>query len=539
MLDKSKPTSMPTLNKPHRLNPDILNQLPASVSYQLPADRGDKPAGVGIVHLGIGAFHRAHQAVYTNDVMTLEGGDWRILGVSLRSAGVRDQLQPQGGLYTLVEMDETGITPRVISSIDSVLVAPENVQAVIDALVSPACKVISLTITEKGYCHHPATGRLNQQHPDIVYDLKNTSTPRTAIGYIAEALRLRRNLMAEKIADIPTILCCDNLPNNGHVLKKIVVEYASLLEPELGQWINKHVAFPNTMVDRIVPATSEEDINLLVESYGYVDQGMVKAEAFKQWVIEDNFTAGRPNWEQVGVTIVADVEPFEAAKLRLLNGTHSALAYLGFLAGYDYVHEVVADSVFAQYLDQLMQREIIPTLAAPEGMDLSVYARSLLARYANHRLQHKTYQIAMDGSQKLPQRLLHTIADRLDAGESIDHLAFAVAGWLRYSLGFDERGESILVQDPLSETFAKIEQSHYTADDNLHDINGLLTDYLAIDKIFDCSLASNSIFRERLCFWLSQILANGVSTALNILMVEAKIDATVETAVETKIEYGN
>lgn len=507
MLNKLKPAD--TSEKPRRLNPGVLNQLTDVVNYQPPVDKG-----VGIVHLGIGVFHRAHQAVYTDDVLAIEGGDWRIIGVSLRSDTVRDQLQPQNGLYTLVEMDESGIQRRVISSVDRVLVAPENIQAVLDALVSPSCKIISLTITEKGYCHHPSSGRLNQQHPDIEHDLSNASEPRTAIGLIAEALRIRRL----EGGAIPTILCCDNLPDNGHILKKIVVEYAGLLDQELSNWVEQNVAFPNTMVDRISPATNKEDIESLSECSGYLDLGMVKTEAFKQWVIEDNFTCGRPNWEKAGATIVADVEPFEAAKLRLLNGTHSALAYLGFLAGHEYVHEVVADRDFYQYLDQLMQQEIIPTLVAPQGMDLGVYARSLLTRYANHRLQHRTYQIAMDGSQKIPQRLLCTIADRLDKGENIDHLALAVAAWVRYSLGYDERGEPIQVQDPLVEAFTHIEQSRYTAIDNMHDINGLLDDYLAIDKVFDQALVKNAVFRDRLCFWLSQLLANGVATTLKILI---------------------
>lgn len=511
MSEKFKSTSVAV----PRLNPSVLSQLPDAVSYQPPAGQA---LGVGIVHLGIGVFHRAHQAVYTDDVMALDGGDWRILGVSLRSATVRDQLQPQAGLYTLVEMDESGVRQRIVSAVDQVLVAPENVQAVLDALVSLSCKIVSLTITEKGYCHHPASGRLNQQHPDIQHDLNNASKPRTAIGLITEALRLRR---AEGGA-LPTILCCDNLPDNGHVLKGIVCEYASLLDAELGRWIEQNVAFPNTMVDRISPATNQEDIDSLLDSCGYLDLGMVKTEAFKQWIIEDNFTGGRPNWEKAGATLVDDVAPFEAAKLRLLNGSHSALAYLGFLGGYEYVHEVVADRDFYQYLDQLMQQEIIPTLAAPQGMDLGVYARSLLARYGNHRLQHRTYQIAMDGSQKLPQRLLCTIADRLAVGESIDHLVFAVAGWLRYSLGYDEQGETVQVQDPLSEIFAGIERRHYSAEDNMHDINGLLDDYLAIDKLFDSNLAESQIFRERLCFWLSQLLSNGVAVALKILMAETK-----------------
>ena len=506
-------------NTPQRLNLKILDGLPERVEYKPPAG---KDLGVGIVHLGIGAFHRAHQAVYTDDVMALEGGDWKITGVSLRSAGVRDQLQPQDCLYTLVEMDENGMSTRIISSISEVLVAPENPQAVIDAMSRESCKIISLTITEKGYCHHPATGRLNREHPEIAHDLNNPASPRTAIGFIVAALRERRPRVEQDEADIPTILCCDNLPNNGRVLKKIVVEYALLVDEGLGHWIERNVSFPNTMVDRIAPAIDDDDVAMLANTTGYIDRGMVKTEVFKQWVIEDSFTADRPAWEKTGAMMVSDVEPFESAKLRLLNGSHSALAYLGFLNGYEYVHQVVGNADFYAYLEQLMACEILPTLEGPDGLDLSIYVQSLLHRYANHYLQHKTYQIAMDGSQKLPQRLLHTIEDRLKTGAAIDRLVLAVAAWIRYSLGFDQQGEAIEVQDPLADRFREIEQSRYSPETNLHDIHGLLDDYLAIDQVFDQSLAENPVFRERLCFWLSHLLANGVSTTLKVMLTNCK-----------------
>lgn len=492
-----------------------LNTLPSTVQgINYARDACD----VGIVHLGIGAFHRAHQAVYTDDALAKQGGDWKILGVSLRSPQVREQLSAQDGLYTLVEMDDSETRYRLIGSVDDVLVAPENPEAVLEALCASSCKIVSLTITEKGYCHDPATGRLNQQHPDIVHDLSQPQAPRTAIGFIVEALR--RRWQDHGLA--PTILCCDNLPDNGRTLQRLVGEFAAQVDPQLGDWICRHVPFPNTMVDRIVPATETEDIERLEDACGYHDLGMVKSERFSQWVIEDNFAAGRPCWDQVGATLVGDVEPFELAKLRLLNGTHSALAYLGFLAGYQYVHEVVADHDFVRFLRRLMIAEIAPTLIAPPGMDLVAYSERLLERFANSSLQHRTYQIAMDGSQKLPQRLLGTMRDRLAAEQkqSIDCLCLAIAGWIRYVMAFDEQGASIAVQDPLADRFQATEAKAYDATDNMHDINALIDGFLGVNEVFDTDLPAEDLFRSRLKYWLSHLLANGASSSVKILLTE-------------------
>ena len=479
---------------------------------------------MGIVHLGIGAFHRAHQAAYTDAVLANNGGDWKILGVSLRSGGVRDQLHPQDYLYTLVEMDSAGSNYRVIAAVDNVLVAPENPQRVLDALINANCKIISLTITEKGYCHHPATGRLNRRHADIVHDLAKPLSPVSAIGFIVEALRRRRQLNTV----IPTVMCCDNLPDNGTTLKRLVVEFAALTDAELAHWIERCVPFPNTMVDRIVPATQAEDISELQQHCGYRDLGMVKAERFSQWVIEDNFASGRPAWETVGATLVSNVEPFEVAKLRLLNGAHSSLAYLGFLAGYEYVHQVMKDTLFRQFVQRLMTREIAPTVDAPQGMDVNAYIDSLLERFANPNLNHKTYQIAMDGSQKLPQRLLATLAGRLAAGQSIEHMSLAIAGWVRYALAFDERGADILVQDPLANIFATIKRNSTDSADGLLDIDKLVDGFVNIEAVFGTDLPQNHQFRSRLRYWLGHILANGVATTLDIFLTGQATETSYE-----------
>ncbi|MGL6160699.1 SMP-30/gluconolactonase/LRE family protein [Microbulbifer sp.] len=475
----------------------------------------------GIVHLGIGAFHRAHEAAYTDKLMAQQGGDWKIIGVSLRSAGVRDQLNPQNGLYTLVEMDGESINRHVIGAVSQVLVAPEDPGAVLEAMVSERCKIISLTITEKGYCLLPASGLLNERHPGIVHDLADPERPETAIGFIVEALRRRRAARAS----IPTILCCDNLPNNGSTLKQIVVGFARLRDAGLGDWIEANVSFPNTMVDRIVPATREEDIAQLQQDCDYLDLGLVKTEAFSQWVIEDEFTAGRPDWNKVGANFVRDVAPFELAKLRLLNGTHSTLAYLGYLAGYEYVHQVLADPEFARFLRGLMEKEIAPTLTAPEGMDLNDYVDALLTRFANANLQHRTYQIAMDGSQKLPQRLLGTLRDRLACGGSIEHLSLAIAGWIRYVMAFDQRGDPIDVQDPMAGRLERVARDSEDKSGRLVNVDTLVAGYLAISDIFGEDLAENRHFSERVTYWLSHILANGVGTTIKIFSVSEKCAA--------------
>jgi fructuronate reductase len=407
-----------------RLSAAVLNRLPSGVTR--PAYEPDK-VGAAIVHLGIGAFHRAHQAVYVDDLIGQGAGDWRIIGVSLRSPTVRDQLLAQDGLYTLVERDGSEERLRIIGSVSTVLVANEQPKAVIDAIAAAATHIVSLTITEKGYCHDPATGQINWDHPDIQHDLENFAAPKSAIGYLCAGLQQR----AQSDNGAISIMSCDNLPHNGAVLRNVLTAFASRAAPELSGWIDANVAFPSTMVDRIVPATTDSDLDRLEEHLGFRDEGMVKAEPFSQWVIEDNFVGARPPFENVGAQLVDDVRPFELAKLRMLNGCHSTIAYLGLHFGYETVDQAIADPRIAAVVDALMV-EAAATLPDVPGLNTTSYAAALKTRFANAALQHRLAQIAMDGSQKLPQRLLGAIADLHAKGIEPRAAATGVAAWLRH-----------------------------------------------------------------------------------------------------------
>lgn len=440
-----------------RLHPGRLDALPADIDRP----RYDRAGlATGIVHLGIGAFHRAHQAVYTEDVLDRAPGPWGIAGVSLRSPATRDALAPQGGLYTVAVRGTGGERLRVVGAVTALLVAPEDPEAVLARMTDPRTRIVSLTVTEKGYCHDPASGALDENHPGIRRDLEAPSDsragrPETAPGFLVEALVRRRRA---GIAPF-TVLSCDNLPGNGDTVARILRRFAALRDPALGRWVEDSVACPNSMVDRIVPATTEEDREAVSRRLGCEDAWPVATEAFTQWVIEDRFPSGRPAWEQEGAELVGDVHPYETMKLRLLNGSHSCIAYLGYLAGYATVSEAVADPAFARFVRHLMDEEVTPTLTVPPGADLGRYKSALLERFANPALKHRTWQIAMDGSQKLPQRLLGTIRDRLASGAPIDRLALGVAAWMRYVAGRDEKGEAIDVRDPLAARLAALTAS--------------------------------------------------------------------------------
>ena len=402
---------------------------------------GLRPA-VGIVHLGLGAFFRAHGAIYVAEAMAASGGDWGILAASLQSAGMRDRLVPQGFAYTALEAGPKGDTAQIVDVIENILVAPEDPAALLAAMADPAVRIVSLTVTEKGYCHLPASGALNFDHPDIVQDLANP-LPRSAIGYLVRALALRRQAGVAPF----TLLSCDNLPHNGAVLRGVVLQFARALDADLADWIAQNARFPATMVDRIVPATKPEDLARVTTATGLLDAAPVIHEPFRQWVIEDDFVGGaRPDFAAVGVQMVRHVAPFELMKLRMLNGTHSALAYLGYLAGFETISDTVADPDFAAFA-QLLWAEITPVLTPPQGVDLQAYAAALLARYQNPAIRHRCWQIAMDGSQKLPQRILGTMAE---AKGDCPGLALAVAGWMRYVSGRDEAGAAIEVKDPMA-----------------------------------------------------------------------------------------
>jgi fructuronate reductase len=411
--------------------------------------RSPSEAPAGIVHLGLGAFFRAHGAIYLAEAMAAGGGDWGVTGVSLQSPGTRDRLRPQGWAYQAVELGPQGEAARVVTVLRDVLVAPEDPQAVLDAMAAAAIHIVSLTVTEKGYCHEPSTGRLNRDHPDIAHDLAHP-LPRSAPGFLVRALQARRR------AGLPpfTVLCCDNLPENGRVVRGVVLELARLIDPDLATWIDVEGAFPSTMVDRIVPATTAADLDRLEARTGQRDEAPVMHEPFRQWVVEDRFYGLRPALEQVGVQIVGDVTAFEHMKLRMLNGTHSSLAYLGYLAGHETISDTVADPVFSAFVQRLWRNEIIPALTPPPGEDLAAYADALLDRYRNPAIRHRTWQIAMDGSQKLPQRILGTIVEGRAAGRDVPGLILSVAAWMRYASGTDEQGGPIEVKDPLAAKLA-------------------------------------------------------------------------------------
>lgn len=470
----------------------------------MPADRMTRvnPAPkAGIVHLGLGAFYRAHGAVYTAKAVASSGGDWGIVGVSLQSPTMRDALAPQGFVYSVLLRGAAGDEAQRIEIVRDVLVAREDPQAVLEAMVDPAIRIVTLTITEKGYCHAPASGALNPDHPDIVHDLSH-DLPVSAPGYLVRALQMRR---ARGLAPF-TVLSCDNLPENGPMLRGVVLNLARRIDPALADWIADEGRFPATMVDRIVPATKPEDIARLEDLTGYHDAAPVAPEPFSQWVIEDDFVANaRPDWGVAGAELVADVTPYEHMKLRMLNGTHSALAYLGYLAGHETIADAMADPAMARFVRHLWQSEIIPVLTPPPGVSLSEYAEALAARYANPAIRHRTWQIAMDGSQKLPQRILSTVAETLADGRTCPGLMLAIAAWMRYVGGVDETGQPIEVKDPLAAQLRGLSDSAETA-------SGKVAALLSLRAVFSDALAAK--LQEPVTQAYETLLAKGARVAV-------------------------
>jgi len=398
----------------------------------------------GILHLGVGAFHRAHQALYTDDLLNSEGGHWRIIAASMRSDAVAHQLQPQDCLYMLVEKgSETRL--RVIGAIEEVIVAPKAPQRLLTLIASPAIKVITLTITEKGYCHNPATGELQLSHPLVAEELQHSlAPPLTALGFLVAGLALRRRSHSGGL----TLLSCDNLPQNGKILRAVVLALAARHDPQLALWIEDHITFPSSMVDRIVPATTEEDRALVRNLAGINDEGVVCCEPFCQWVIENNFAVEFPNWAAVGATLVDDVRPYEAMKLRLLNGSHSLIAYIGVVAGLKYVHEVVSNSHLLKMVRVFMDAQTT-TLAVPKNFDIASYQEQLLRRFANVALNHQALQIAQDGSQKLPQRWLQPLRQMAWQKQDYRIVALALASWIKFLKGQSDTGVGFEIKDPL------------------------------------------------------------------------------------------
>jgi fructuronate reductase len=382
--------------------------------------------GVGVVHLGIGNFHRAHQALYFDELLARDGGDWRVTGVSLRSADVKRRLAPQDYLYTVVDSDQEA--GRIVGALADILVAPDDPGAVIAAIADAGVAMITLTITEKGYCTVPGSSRLDLEHPDIVADFASPDRPRSALGYLVAGLERR----VRTGRPLPTVVSCDNLRSNGAVLLEAIVQHASARSGALAELLARELCCPSTMVDRMVPATEAADLAFEAERLGYEDQGLVRTEPFRQWVIEDRFAGARPALEPLGVAFVDNVTPFELNKLRLLNGSHSFIAYIGMLLGFRYVHEVVAHPIAFQAVQTLMREELAPTLAEQDPAQLRAYCDTLLARFGSPFLRHALEQIGADGSQKIPVRWLDALAWRLARHEPAPLLIFGLAAWLAH-----------------------------------------------------------------------------------------------------------
>ncbi|MBM3071124.1 fructuronate reductase [Enterobacter sp. RHBSTW-00994] len=436
-----------------------------------------------IVHFGFGAFHRAHQALLTNRVLNAKGGDWGICEISLFSGDVlMSQLRAQNHLFTVLEKGAEGNQPIIVGAVHECLNAKlDSLAAIIEKFCEPQVAIVSLTITEKGYCIDPATGKLDMQNARILHDLENPSEPHSAPGILVEALHRRR----ERGLPAFTVLSCDNIPDNGHVVKNAVLGMAHKRSAALAEWISQHVSFPGTMVDRIVPAATEASLAEITQEMGVEDPCAISCEPFIQWVIEDNFVAGRPEWEVAGVQLVNDVLPWEQMKLRMLNGSHSFLAYLGYLAGFAHINECMQEPCFREAAHRLMLDEQAPTLRITD-VDLTAYANSLIERFANPALQHRTWQIAMDGSQKLPQRMLEGIRVHLERKSTWPLLALGVAGWMRYVSGIDDNGNEIDVRDPLSDKIrARVKDSR--EEDRVDAL-------LALSEVFGQDLPSDPYF---------------------------------------------
>jgi fructuronate reductase len=429
--------SLPT---PDRLRTATLAQ--AAAAAQRPAAL-PQDLRIGHLHLGLGAFHRAHQALYTEAVIA--GGDhrWGICAVALRNPALVQVLQAQDGLYSVTERHGEQRRSRIVGAIARTLHAPSQPQAVLDALRDPAITVVTLTVTEKGYGQQPATGTLDETDPDIAHDLRQPRTPRSTLGVLAEGLRLRR-------PDAPlSLLSCDNMAGNGRTLRRLLLQYAEAVDPALARHIDALAACPDSMVDRIVPAATEATRAEAAAAIGLDDAAALVCEPYTQWVIEDDFRAPRPAWERAGALLVPDVRPYQTLKLRMLNGSHSAIAYLGQLAGLPTVADVMADARLGPWVRALMHEELRTSLQAPAGFDAAAYGDALLHRFENPALQHRTAQIASDGTQKVPVRWLGALRDHLAAGRPAPRLEAALAAWLHYLVcPHDARGAALQRTDP-------------------------------------------------------------------------------------------
>ncbi len=462
-------------------------------------------AEVGIVHLGLGAFHRAHQAILTQRALAHAAGPWAISGASLRGAAVRDALRPQDCLYSVIENDGVDEVATVVGVVREALFAPEEGRTLLARLAAPATRIVTLTVTEKGYGHNPATGDLDPDHPDIRADLAGRDPPRSTLGWLV------RGLAGRKAAGVGglTVLCCDNMAENGRTLRRLVRQFAGGVDPGLAAWIEDEVRFPSGMVDRIVPAATPASLDHAAALLGLRDEAAVAAEGFCQWVIEDDFAAGRPAWEATGAELVADVRPYQELKLRLVNAPHSAIAYLGALLGLPFVADVVADPALARFVERLTLEEIAPLTSPPRGFDVEGYARTVLRRFANPWLRHRTLQVAMDGSQKIPVRWLPTLREARRRDRPCPHLVTALAAWLWFLRGRDEAGRELPLDDPMA---ARLRATVALVAD---DPRSIVEAALGIEEVFGRDLREDAALVDALAAALDRLARLGVRAAVS------------------------
>ncbi|OBX36506.1 mannitol 2-dehydrogenase [Halomonas elongata] len=440
-----------------RLNNANLDRLDAGIDIP---DYARERVTPGIVHIGVGGFHRAHQAMYLDALMRRgEALDWGVIGVGVMPGDRRMQqaLAAQDHLYTLVVKHPDGsLEPRVIGSMIDYRFAPEDPAAVVEAMADPAIRIVSLTVTEGGYNVHPVSGDFDLDDPDVRHDLAEPEAPRTAFGLVVEALYRRRQ---RGLAPF-TVMSCDNIQGNGDVARRMFGAFAKARDPGLGAWVEAEVPFPNSMVDRITPVTTPADIEELSSRFALEDAWPVVCEPFTQWVLEDRFAVGRPSVDRVGVQLVEDVEPYELMKLRLLNASHQALCYFGYLAGYRYAHEVCRDPLFVDFLLDYMVNEATPTLAPLPGVDLETYRRTLIERFANPEIKDTLARLCAESSDRIPKWLLPVIREQLDRGGDVHRAAAVVASWARYAEGVDESGEPIEVVDRLKDSLMAVAEAN-------------------------------------------------------------------------------
>jgi mannitol 2-dehydrogenase len=458
----------------------------------------------GIVHIGVGGFHRAHQALYVDDLLEHHGvRDWGICGMGIRAADqkMHDVLQAQNSLYALVEREGVEATARIIGAHTRSVLAPEDPEAAIEVLAAPSTRIVTLTITEAGYCCDDATGAFLTTHPDIVHDVKNLAAPCTAFGYLVAALKRRK----ERGLPPFTVLSCDNLEHNGKLTKKACVGFAELVDKDLAKWLSEKGAFPNSMVDRITPALTPADRAFVSERFGVDDQWPVVCEPFRQWVIEDRFACGRPPLELAGAQFTPDVAPYERMKLGLLNATHSSLAYLGRLAGFTFVHDVMNDPAFAKFLLDFMADEVTPILPPVPGVDLAEYRKMLVRRFSNVAIADTVARLEQNGSAKLPKFTFPSLHAQLAAGGPIDKMVLAIAGWCRYLNGVDDKGNTYKLDDTLAAQLQPLAQQGGGIDP---------TPLLGVSIVFGPDLPKNERFVTALKKAMKSLADNGAHASV-------------------------